>query len=127
MLRAEVDCGGYDLVIECNGVVRHIQLKASFLGSATSRQKINVGLARKPSGCVVWLRFEEQTMQLGPFLWFGAKPGESLPPLGNKVARHTKGNSAGDKTERPNIRVVSRATFRELQDMDALVTEMFGV
>jgi len=29
VLRAEVDGAGYDLVVECNGVLRHIQLKSS--------------------------------------------------------------------------------------------------
>jgi hypothetical protein len=33
-LRPEVDAGGYDLVITCNGFVRHIQLKSSHRGAA---------------------------------------------------------------------------------------------
>lgn len=127
VLRAEVDRGGYDLVMECNGVLRHIQLKASHLDSATSRQNINLNLAGKPSGCVVWVRFDKQTMDVGPFLWFGAEPGKPLPPLGDVVARHTKADSSGHKAERPNLRVVNRARFRELADMGALVRELFGL
>lgn len=33
--KPEVDNAGYDLIAEANGVIRHIQLKATFVGSAT--------------------------------------------------------------------------------------------
>ena len=36
VLRAEVDRAGYDLVLESNGVLRQVQLKASYLGARTS-------------------------------------------------------------------------------------------
>ena len=29
VLRSEVDASGYDLVFECNGILRHVQLKTS--------------------------------------------------------------------------------------------------
>jgi hypothetical protein len=29
ILRGEIDFAGYDLVLECNGVLRHVQLKSS--------------------------------------------------------------------------------------------------
>ncbi|MFH1141070.1 MAG: hypothetical protein V1724_05260, partial [Chloroflexota bacterium] len=35
VLRPERDTAGYDLVIECNGTTRHIQLKSSGLDSKT--------------------------------------------------------------------------------------------
>ena len=57
VLRSEVDNGGDDLVIECDGVVRHIQLKSSHRDAATWYPKINVNLARRPSGCVIWVFF----------------------------------------------------------------------
>ncbi len=53
VLRAETDSSGYDLVIECNGIVRHIQLKASAHSAKTRAQKINMKLGLKPAGCVV--------------------------------------------------------------------------
>ena len=33
----EVDNSGYDLIAEQNGIVRHIQLKASYVGGKTAR------------------------------------------------------------------------------------------
>lgn len=127
VLRAEVDRAGYDVVLECGGILRHIQLKASYRGASTATQKININLEAKPSGCVVWLRFDDRTMNLGPFLWFGGTPGERMPNLGDKIAKHTKANSQGIKTARQGIRVLPRSAFRELADMDALALELFGI
>lgn len=100
--RPEVDNCGYDLVAEENGVVRHIQLKAAHLNARAASQKVHVALASKPSGCIVWTFFHEETLDLGPFLFFGGGAGDSLPDLSRfKIARHTKGNAAGVKAERP--------------------------
>src|SRR5690348_11942590 len=41
VLRAEVDCGGYDLVLEANGIIRHIQLKSSYRGASTAEVDVN--------------------------------------------------------------------------------------
>jgi hypothetical protein len=53
VLKPQVDDGGYDLVLEAPNVVRHIQLKATFRGSTVKNFRVNVALAKKPSGCVV--------------------------------------------------------------------------
>ncbi len=49
VLKGEVDCGGYDLVLEANGVVRHVQLKSSFHGSKVREVDISTKLLRKPA------------------------------------------------------------------------------
>src|SRR6056297_544397 len=63
--KPEVDNQGYDIVAEANGIIRHIQLKAAYLGSKTAKQKLHVALAGKPSGCVVWVYFDQDTLELG--------------------------------------------------------------
>ncbi len=64
-------------------------------------------MAAKPSGCVIWVYFDEETLEMGPFLFFGGAAGEPLPSLeGMRVARHSKGNAEGFKAERPEIREV---------------------
>jgi hypothetical protein len=126
-LRPEVDGGGYDLVIACKSVIRHIQLKSSHRGAATAKQHVNIRLAEKPSGCVVWVVFDEATMELGPFLWFGGVPGQPLPDIQDyPVARHTKGNAQGVKAARPNIRVLKRAVFEPVASIPELVARLFG-
>ncbi|MDQ3541436.1 MAG: hypothetical protein M3440_12190, partial [Chloroflexota bacterium] len=50
MLKSQVDDSGYDLILEANSIVRHIQLKASHRGFATSRANVNDVLAKKSRG-----------------------------------------------------------------------------
>lgn len=126
LLRSEVDNGGYDLVLECNGIVRHVQLKASHRGSKTAKVNININLADRPSGCVIWIQFDETTLELGPYLWFGGKPGEPLPPLGDRVSRHTKADMTGLKKERPALREVRKASFVNLSTISDLAVTLFG-
>ena len=126
VLHSEVDAGGYDLVIECIGVLRHIQLKASHKRASTASVGVNVRLSGKPSGCVVWMKFDPETLLLGPFLWLGGAPGAALPDLGNRMGRHTRGNSLGHKRDRKSIRIVSATSFRRLESIDHLVMALFG-
>jgi len=127
VLRSEVDASGYDLAIECRGVMRHIQLKSSASTAKTARVNIHTALAAKPSGCVIWMKFDPVTLTLGPFFWLGGAPSEPLPPLGDKVARHAKGDGAGHKTLRPRIRVVARQSFVSLETIGAVAQALFGL
>lgn len=126
VLRAEVDRAGYDIVLEANGVMRHVQFKASYRGAKTARVGIHTDLARKSGGCVIWIWFDRDSMDLGPFLWFGGQPGEPLPPLGDRVGKHSKGDSKGNKAERPNIRMIGKGKFLALSTMDEVAQALFG-
>jgi hypothetical protein len=126
ILRAEIDFAGYDLVLECNGVLRHIQLKSSHLKANTRKVTVHMNLSEKPCGCVVWIKFDEDTLKLGPFLWLGGPPSEKLPALGDQAARHTRRNRMGTRSLRPNLRVISESKFKELATMSELVSELFG-
>ncbi|MBF8791684.1 hypothetical protein IRZ70_02550 [Pseudomonas monteilii] len=125
--KPEVDNSGYDIIAESNGVIRHIQLKSAFVGSATASQKIHVSLAKKPSGCVVLVYFNNETLELGPYYFFGASPGYPLPSLENlKIAKHTKGDAGGVKAERPSIRVLNKSQFEKLNTINELYGNLFG-
>lgn len=127
VLKPQVDDGGYDLLMEANGIVRHIQLKASHGFSSTARVSVNLRLLEKPSGCVVWVIFDPATLALGPFLWFGGSPGERFPDVRDlKVARHTKGNAQGVKHERPNMRVIPKGRFEIVKTVPDLLLRLFG-
>ena len=127
VLKPQVDDSGYDLVLEANGVVRHVQLKSSFDEAATGQVRASLKLLSKPSACLVWVRFDPKTVRLGPFLWFGSAPGVPIPDItGFKVAKHTRANSMGVKKERPNQRSIPKSRFEMIPDFDALVTKMFG-
>jgi len=127
VLKPQVDDGGYDLVLEAPNVVRHIQLKATFLGSTVRNFRVNVALTKKPSGCVVGMFFDRDTLALGPFLWFGGLPGQPLPDLqGFKIAKHTKANSKGVKLPRTAIRVLPHTRFTKVADVAELAERLFG-
>lgn len=129
--KPEVDNSGYDLIAETIGIVRHIQLKTSIVGGSTALQKVHTKLAEKPSGCVVWIYFDEETLRLGPFRYFGARPGKPLPSLVEfKTAKHTKwSRSEGEavKAERQNIRVIPRGSFTKAESIADMYAQLFQV
>lgn len=126
VLRSDVDDNGHDLVIEADGILRHIQLKAMVKGGKRADVTVNTRLATKSSGCVIWMTYDPATLELGPFRWFGGKPGEPLQGLGDKVAKHSKGNAAGEKTIRPAHRVIPRCAFETLGTLGELADRLFG-
>lgn len=127
MLKSQVDNSGYDIVLEANSIMRHIQLKASHAEARTAGVNINVQLATKPSGCVIWMFFDPATLEFSQFLWFGEGPGERLASLENfKVGVHTKGNAQGVKAERPNIRYLTKSAFTPLESISSVVGKLFG-
>jgi hypothetical protein len=74
------------------------------------------------------MRFDPETLALGPFYWYGNSPGEKMDDLSKTFhkAKHTKGNSVGLKLERENAYIVPRHRFRELTTVDDVVTALFG-
>ncbi|MCE3028633.1 hypothetical protein [Salinicola sp. DM10] len=125
--RPEVDNSGYDLIAEERTLVRHLQLKASKLDARTARQSVHTALGSKPSGAVVWILFDADTLALGPFLFFGGLPGEPLPDISAfSIARHTKGNAAGVKAERPAIRSVPKGQFTRYDSATEVYEALFG-
>ena len=125
--KPEVDNSGYDIIAENNNLVRHIQLKASYIGGKTSRQKVHIKLSQKPSGCIVWVYFDENTLDLGPFYYFGCEPGKPLPDIHDaKIARHTKGDQGGYKAERPNIRELNKGNFTKYETIQDIYGALFG-
>jgi hypothetical protein len=131
VLRSEVDASGFDLVLECRGVLRHVQLKTSRTAARTAAQKVSLALGTKPSGCVVWVLRDEDhgsaRMRLS-FLFFGGRPGERLPSLETyRVARHTKADSKGQKALRPGLRVVPKSRFEPAATTSVLLERLFGL
>ena len=119
VLRSEVDDAGYDIVLECGGVLRHVQLKSSKADATTTSQKINVALTHKPSGCVVWiLRTEnrkKRRMSL-TYRFFGDAPGKPLPSM-----------DQNRRKERTNARVVNKGQFKNVKNSKHLLKLLFGL
>ena len=80
---------------------------------------------RLPATSVRVLRYPD-SLELGPFRWFGATPGSPLPPLGDRLARHSRGNAEGIKAERPAHRIVRGGLFERLDNITELVDRLVG-
>jgi len=126
VLKSEVDRGGYDVVLESNRVVRHVQLKSSFSGSKVRDVDVSMKLPHKRSGCILWLEFDRENLAIERFYWYGDPPGMPLPDLGTRISRHSKGNSQGEKNERPGHRVVAKRDFDTLVRISEVAEKLFG-
>ena len=84
VLKPEVDNAGYDLVLECGGTCRYIQLKSSRLGAKAGYKDVNPKLAIKQGGCAIWIFYEnKQGRAKLSYRFFGNGPAEHLD-LGSK-------------------------------------------
>lgn len=127
VLHSTVDAFGHDVVLECGNVIRHVQIKSRALGGKNTRYNVNMRLAERPSGCVIWIGWEriENRVQM-TYRWFGGAPGEPLPDLGKVVAKHSKGTATGEKLPRSGIRVVTLGRFERLVSVSDVLTRLFG-
>ncbi len=125
-MRDEIDAHGRDLVVECEGVFRPIQLKAMALNGKKQEVPVNIRLARVPSACIIWLTYDLLTLEIAGIRWFGGAPGQTLPDLGDRIAKRTRPNSDGVKVERTGHRTLRRSQFTILPDMAALADRLFG-
>jgi len=124
--KPQVDASGYDLILECKGVLRHVQLKTSKVEAATASVNVHVELWKRQGGCVIWSRFDPASLVFTEFWWVGG-PSQPLPPVDElDVARHSKGNSKGDKLARPLQRVMPKNAFKRLTSVDELLEHLFG-
>lgn len=126
-LKPQTDDAGYDIVIECNSILRHIQLKTTHAQGRRANVDVHLRLATKPGGCVLWMFFDPDSLTLGPFLWFGGGPHERLPNVSDfKMAKHTKGDSTGTKSFRPHIRLIPKGRFERLSSIGEVAEKLFG-
>lgn len=123
--RSNTDAFGYDVILTSGGIVRHVQLKATHEGGRAAHQNINANLSKAPSGCVIWMYVEGKTLRPTRYGWFGASAGQALPPLGDRVAKHTKANAEGEKSMRPGIFKVSKSKFEWLHGIEEVFDRLF--
>jgi hypothetical protein len=123
VLKPAVAHSGYDLVLEYNQTIRHIEFKASNIGGKRNDVTVNAGLRSAPSGCVIWVNVNPDDLELGPFWWFGGEPGAPLPSMeGFRRGKQTR----GDKRERINTRKITRSKFTRLDTVAEIVQKLFG-
>jgi len=123
----EIDDRGCDVVLSLGDVTRHVQFKSNHQGGRRGMADVNVGLGKKPSGCVVWYEYDPATLDIQKHYFFGGLPGEPLPDLTEfKVAKNSRANADGVKTERHNVRSVPKSRFKAVESFEELVVLLFG-
>jgi hypothetical protein len=126
VLRSEFDASGYDLVMGYKKIDRHIQFKTTLVNGKATGVKASCKLMDKPSGCIIWISVSEK-LELVSYRWLGGAPGEPFPDIRSmKNAKHTKGNAKGDKAERPEHRIVPRASFDPPCSFPKIMERLFG-
>lgn len=126
VMRGDFDAHGHDVVFEAAGVLRHVQLKAMVAGGKRRDVNVNVRLRSRPSGCIVWMVYDPATLRVTEYRWFGSEPGEPLPDIGRIVARHSKGNALGEKAYRSGHRLLGKASFEAVPNLEKLADRLFG-
>ncbi len=127
VLHAESDNSGYDLVIEANSIVRHIQLKSMVAGGTRARINVHRSLQSKPSACVIWIIYDLDDLRVQQYLWFGDEAGKPLPDIGDRVVRHSRANADGLKGVRPALRNIPKGRFHPIGSMKELAEKLFGL
>lgn len=123
ILHPEFDAHGYDAVLSRGPVVRHVQLKTQAAG------KVSVGraLAEKPSGFVILIGLNKDTLELEPFMWFGGAPGLPLPDISSYPnPKRSTHNAEGVRPARKNHHVLPPSAFTKLKTVDEVVVRLFG-
>jgi len=69
---------------------------------------------------------DARTLVITQYRWFGAAPGVPLPPLGERIGKHSKANALGIKSARPAIRRLAKNRFEPVGDVSLLVDRLFG-
>ncbi|RWA45670.1 hypothetical protein AU476_01145 [Cupriavidus sp. UYMSc13B] len=127
VLRAEFDTSGYDLVMSCGNVIRHIQFKVSLVDGSRGNINVNLKLGQTPSGCVIWLGVTDD-LEIADYRWFGGEPGRTLPDITDRAAgRQTRANAQGVKAERQNQRILTKGEFETLGGLDDILDRLFGI
>ncbi|WP_425953329.1 hypothetical protein [Ralstonia pseudosolanacearum] len=126
VLRSEFDAGGYDLVLGHKKILRHLQMKSSIQGGRSESVPINLKLAQKPSGCILWIVVDDD-LEFRSYRWLGGEPGQPLPDLSHHPdAKQTRANAQGEKRARVGHKAVPRRAFEDLETLDAVLKRLFG-
>ena len=77
ILRPEFDAHGYDVVMSRGPIVRHVQLKTQ----PPAKYLSAVPWPKNAAVVFIWIGLNKETLDLGPFMWFGGAPGLPLPDI----------------------------------------------
>src|SRR5260370_29363772 len=101
VLKSEVDRGGYDVVLEANGIIRHVQLKSSFRGSKVREVDVRTKLLRKPGGCILWLEIDSESPAIERYFLVCGQGRDPVPGYREGGFPPPQGQQHREKKQRP--------------------------
>lgn len=123
----EVDDSGFDLVASLGNVVRHIQLKATNKGGRAQSISAHVALASAQGGCIVWMSYDKETLDISHYHFFGAAAGEAMGDISTRKAAMTQRRDInGQRKERLHHRIIPRSHFVGPLSIDGLRDTLFS-
>jgi hypothetical protein len=123
ILNGEVDAYGYDIVLICNNIVRHVQLKG-VEKDKLKKQSVHILLGDKPCGCVivlVWKVIRERVVF--EYFYYGSN---SKTPLLLKTFRNSK-DPKNPKKRKKNKKDIPKKEFRRLNDIFEVISILFDI
>lgn len=130
VLHSMRDNGGYDLVIECNSVVRFIQLKSML---STRQVRVNARLLDREGACVVGVLVAPETLRITGYRWIGwdAREAHASKIIGGgrsfQQALSLRRNADGERVVLPCTHIISPNDFSRVGSMDELAGRLFGL
>ena len=85
----EVDDSGFDLVARSGDVTRHIQLKATHTDGKAKRISAHADLASAQGGCIVWMSYDAETLDIRDYRFFGQAAGQTIADISLLPATRT--------------------------------------
>lgn len=123
---AEIDNKGFDVVLTLGSITRHVQLKTLKLGGKRRKIEVNIGLAFKPSGCVLVCEYDPKTLEFESFSFLGNSPGKRLHKLKQyPVALNTRRSLQG-RTPRKNVRKIPKSHLECIATVEEVARKLFG-
>lgn len=124
VLRSEVDESGIDLIVEFDGVVRHIQLKQRNLATKSKSPVIvNKALFARTGGCVVILNYSMLSLKIEGFLWYGSDSSARLAAGVDRPVIKVPGTQ-GRRT-RKNTTSILMSKFEPLSMVESVANRLF--
>jgi hypothetical protein len=123
----EVDDSGFDLVASLGNVVRHIQLKGTHTTGRARSVSAHVALSAAQGGCIVWVAYSAETLQIQDYRFFGLAAGEAIADISHLPAAMTQRRDIhGLRRARENHRIVKRADFTDPLTIHELLDALFS-
>ena len=111
----------------CQDAASVVAAAAQTQDGCTDGWAVSELLGKKPSGCVVVIYVERDSLNLTHYRFYGGAPGCCLPDLsGSKPAKHPKADATGTKKERKQHRRLLERRCEVVDDIEELADRLFG-